>query len=64
MNREITETKTNETRVNVEIDISESAAFSLISLITSNLLENIETMDGDDYSEIARVSRMLQKEVY
>lgn len=59
-----TTTETNETRVNVEIDISQSAAFSLINLITGNLLENIETMDDDDYNEIARVSRTLQKEVY
>ena len=62
---QITTTGNNsETRVNVEIDISESAAFTLISLITANLLESIETMDDDTFDEISRVSRALQQEVY
>jgi hypothetical protein len=59
-----TTTQENETRVNVEIDISRDAAFSLISLITSNLLECVDIMDDDEFYDLARLSRALQKEVY
>lgn len=57
-------TQENETRVNVEIDISRDAALSLIQLITGNLIECIEIMDDDEYDDLARLSRALQKEVY
>lgn len=50
--------------MNVEIDISRDAAFSLISLITSNLLECVDIMDDDEFYDLARLSRALQKEVY
>ena len=57
-------TQENETRVNVEIDISRDAALSLIQLITGNLIECIEIMDDDEYDDLARLSRALQQEVY
>ena len=53
-------TQENETRVNVEIDISKSAAFTLIDVLTDNLAKNIVTMDDDVFSEIVAVVRMLR----
>jgi hypothetical protein len=57
-------TQENETRVNVEIDISRDAARSLIQLITGNLLECLEIMDDDEFDDLVRLSRALQQEVY
>lgn len=59
-----TTTQENETRVNVEIDISRDAALSLIQLIIGNMLECIDMMDDEEYDDLARLSRALQKEVY
>ena len=59
-----TTTQENETRVNVEIDISKDSVFRLIKLITGNLLECIEIMDDDEFDDLVRLSRALQQEVY
>lgn len=64
MNRQITETKTDETRMNVEVEIGESAAYSLIALIENNLNEMGELMDNEEYSDLSRVMWTLSRELY